>query len=149
MPVTTGAVSGFRWSLPTRFAARGYRLVFVHGARLYSAWKELDRPLLGFIDPKPEARHHPASTHPAAADRLRGTVSVVAVACDVDGPFEELQLFLGDEPLATTRWGDYFMHASFEAAVLGADPSFLELQASGRDGVLQRKRLAVSKTPAP
>ncbi len=147
--ITTGALSGFRWSLPTSFDSRGYRLVYARGARLYSAWKDLGRPLLGFIDPKGDPRHHPASTHAASPSELRGTVSVVAVACDADGPFEEVQVLLDGEPLVTTRWGDYFVHASFEAEVLGEGPSFLELKATGRDGALQQARLDVSRSAAP
>ena len=108
----------------------------------------MDRPLLGFIDPKGDARHHPASTRAASADELRGTVSVVAVATDVDGPFEDVRLFLGDEPLVTTRWGDYFVHASFEAGALGEAPWYLELKATGRDGTLHQTRLDVSRSTA-
>ena len=147
--ITTGAVSGFRWSLPTSFDSRGYRLVYARGGRLYSAWKNLDRPLLGFVDPRGDARHHPASTHAASPNALRGTVSVVAVAADVAGPFEEVRLFLADEPLATERWGDYFVHASFDAERLGDGPSYLELKATGRDGTLQQKRLDVSRATVP
>ena len=81
--------------------------------------------------------------------KLRGSISVVAVAADVDGPFEEVQLFLGDEPLLTTRWGDYSGHASFEAELLGEDPSFLELKATGRDGTLHQTQQDVSRSTAP
>jgi hypothetical protein len=144
--ITTGALSGFRWSLPLTIDSRGYRLVYAHDGKLYSAWKELAEPLLGFVDPRGEAAIHPGSTHPSAPDSLEGRVDVVAVGVDARQPFADLTLWLDGEPLETVRWGDYFVHTSFDAARLGEVEGVLELRASGLDGSSRSARLAIRST---
>ncbi len=49
--VMTGALSGLRWTLPPEVFPRGYRLVQVRGGELFTAWKGLGEPLLGFVTP--------------------------------------------------------------------------------------------------
>ncbi len=140
--ITTGALSGFRWSLPLTIDSRGYRVVYAQGGRLYSAWKDLGEPLLGFVEPRGAATIHPASTRAAAPDALEGRVEVVAVGVDVDRPFTELGLWLDDEPLETTRWGSYFVRASFDAAAIGTGAR-LELRGLTDDGEFESARLAL------
>ncbi len=130
-----------------RVAANLFLLLFTTSA--FAGVVFTDSKPNGLRDPGEVPReHHPASTHAASASKLRGSVSVVAGATDVDGPFEEVHLFLGDEPLVTTRWGDYFVHASFEAEALRKAPSYLELKATGRNGTLHQTRLDVSRATA-
>jgi hypothetical protein len=149
--ITTGALSGLRWALPTSFDSRGYRLVQTHEGRLYSAWKETGKPVLGFVDPRGDAAIHPASSHAESPKALTGQVEVVAIAVDVDAPFAEVRLFLssdrGEEELPVERWGDYFLHARLDAERISGDSS-LELRATGRDGASQRTRLEVSRPGA-
>jgi 3',5'-cyclic AMP phosphodiesterase CpdA len=142
--ITTGALSGFRWSLPTPFDAHGYRLVYAHEGRLYSAWKDVGRPLLGFVDPKGDAAIHPASTHATTASEASGDLEVTAVAADVDGPFASVALSLNGEPVAASRWGDYFVHAHVAADRIPAGGGTFVLTAKSRDGRDHEVRLDVS-----
>lgn len=146
--ITTGALSGFRWVLPPGFDSRGYRLFYARDGLLYSAWKPTGEPLLGFVDPRGAGSIHPASTHASQPDALAGRVDVVAVAADVSGPFASVELRLGDEPLESERWGDYFLHAAFDASRIPAQGGALVLHAKGRDGSLHRVRLVVARQPA-
>jgi hypothetical protein len=153
--ITTGAMSGLRWSMPASFDARGYRLVQARDGRLYSAWKDLGNPLLGFVEPRGDAAIHPASTHAQEPNALQARVDVVAVAADVDAPFDDVRLFLsssrGDEELPLERWSDYFLHASLDASRISAGAS-LTLRATDRDGASHETRLGISQAgtdPAP
>ena len=146
--ITTGALSGFRWVLPTSFDSRGYRLIYARDGLLYSAWKRTGEPLLGFVDPRGSLAIHPGSTHAQEPGSLAGRVEVVAVATDTGGPFARVEIRLGDEPLASERWGDYFLRASFDASRIPAEGGSLVLEAKGRDGTLHRSRLAVARRAA-
>jgi hypothetical protein len=149
--ITTGALSGFRWSLPTSIDSRGYRVFYAHDGELYSVWKDTGEPLLGFVTPRGDPAIHPASTHAPRPGALgvEGKVEVVAVAIDVDRPYQEIALYLGDEPLPLTRWGDYFVHSHLAADRLGDGSSQLELRATAQDGSKHAVRLDVSAAAAP
>ncbi len=148
--ITTGALSGFRWSLPLSIDSRGYRVLYAHDGSLYSAWKDTGEPLLGFVDPRGDASIHPASTHASAPDALHGRVEIVAVGVDIDHPYKSLALWLDGEPLESERWGDYFVHAHFDAARLVdaarlAGAGRLELRAVSGDGSERSVPLEVSR----
>ncbi len=146
--ITTGALSGFRWMLPLTIDSRGYRLIYAHEGRLYSAWKDLDEPLLGFVAPRGAAAIHPASTHAAAPEALKGRVEVVAVGVDVDRPFASLELRLDGRPLESRAWGAYFVHAHLDASTLGPD-SRLEVRARSAGGSEASASLRVASANAP
>lgn len=134
--ITTGAISGMRWTLPVAVHARGYRLFYAKDGRLYSAWKETGRPVLGFVTPVDAAavpELHPASKAPVDPASLAGAVRVVVVAADAGVPFAELSLQLDGQPLTLERWGDYFAAATLDADALPAAGATLELRARGGD----------------
>jgi hypothetical protein len=89
--ITTGALSGMRWILPASLHARGYRLCWVQGTRLFSAWKALGEPVVALAEG--------AST---------GDEWIVAAA-DARGPFERVEVSSGRAPLPAERWGAYFL----------------------------------------
>lgn len=96
--ISTGALSGAHWLLPASAHPRGYRLVYAHSGRLYSAWKLTGEPVLQFVDSEPG--------------------DVVAVAADERGPFAQIRLLLDGEPLPTESWGNYFVRARVEPDAL-------------------------------
>lgn len=144
--IVTGALSGLRWTLPVSIDSRGYRLFYARDGRLHSAWKDVDAPLLGFVSPRGDPRIHPASTHAPEPRAVAGTLDVVAVGVDVDRPYARLELALDGERLASEPWGDYFVHARFDAArIRGAGR--LELVATTHDGETRVERMEL--LPAP
>jgi hypothetical protein len=145
--ITTGALSGFRWSLPLSIDSRGYRVIYAHDGKLYTAWKNTGQRLVGFVDPRGDGVIHPASTHAAPPDALNGVVEVVAVAVDADKSFASVSLWLDGAPLESERWGDYFVHAHFDASRLQA-ASRLELRAVDSEGTAHTARLDVSRGSA-
>ncbi|UCE87202.1 MAG: metallophosphoesterase, partial [Deltaproteobacteria bacterium] len=147
--ITTGALSGFRWALPAELHPRGYRLFYAKDGRLYSAWKEIGKPVVGFVDPVGRERSplFPGSKAPAAAERLTAPVDVVAVAADADGAFAAGSLTLDGEPLEVEPWGRYFLHARLDAADLGSGERILALTAKSADGRVYRATLALRVAP--
>lgn len=138
--VTTGALSGMRWVMPADFHPRGYRLFYAHGRRLYSAWKQLGEPVLGFVAPPGESTDPALHAASKQAERGEGPLEVVAVAADAAGPFASLELRLDGEPLAFERWGDYFLRARIAPPAAG---SRLELRARSADGAAQAASLTI------
>lgn len=115
--VTTGALSGQRWFVPPTVHPGGYRLFQARGRRLYSAWKELSRPVLGFVDPPGAPALHAATGSPADPDALPSPTGVVVVAADARGPFADLSLTADGEVVALERWSDTFAGARIERAM--------------------------------
>ena len=136
--ITTGALSGFRWTLPPSLSRRGYRLFYAKGDRLYSAWKDTGQPLLGFVDPKGDPAIHPASNGAARPAEVRAPFEVVAVAAAARGPFAAVSLQRGGTEIPLERWGDYFVHARVEA---GEGP--LVLTATAASGETHRAELSI------
>lgn len=95
--ITTGALSGFRWFLPIRLHARGYRLWYARDGRLHGAWKPTGQPVLALAEP---------------VDRQAG---LIIAAADVSGPFASLEASQAGRPVPIERWGAYF-------ARIDADP---------------------------
>ncbi|MEN8184112.1 MAG: metallophosphoesterase [Myxococcota bacterium] len=136
--ISTGALSGLRWIVPRSVHPRGYRLVYAHSGRLYSAWKEIGRPVLGFVVPEGSPTIAPASGAPGM-----GTREVVAVAADVRGPFAEVELTLAGEPLPLERWGRFFFRAELPEAL--EPEAELVLRTVGIDGSVTRTRLTAGE----
>jgi 3',5'-cyclic AMP phosphodiesterase CpdA len=135
--ITTGALSGMRWMLPPELHPRGYRLFYAHEGQLFSAWKVLGKPALGFVTPRDPAavmRLHPASRAPADPSALTGVVPIVMVAADARGPFRALTLELDSNPVALSRWGRYFAAASIDASKLPEAGGKLTLHATRSNG---------------
>ena len=146
--ITTGAISGLRWTLPVAIHARGYRLFYAKDGRLYSAWKNTDQPVLGFVtpvDPAAVPELHPGSKSPADKDALVGEVRIVVVASDAKSPFAELSLRLDGQPLSLERWGDYFAAATLDADAIPAEGATLELRARGSDQADHSSSLRVGR----
>jgi len=144
--ITTGSISGFRWALPATLDERGYRLFYAKGERLYSAFKRLGEPVLGFVDPPGEGANHPASKAPMDPSALSGVVEVVIVAADASGPFADIGLSLNGEPLVLERWGDYFGRARFDADALPEGRGSLVLSVRDAAGAERRSALAVARS---
>jgi 3',5'-cyclic AMP phosphodiesterase CpdA len=136
--VTTGALSGMRWIVPAEIHPRGYRLFYARGDRLYSAWKALGEPVLGFVAPPGDPALHAAAAPARVAD---GRLEVVAVAADAAGPFAAVELLLDGAPLPLERWGAYFL----AARVPHEAGARLELRAVAADGRLRRAQLAMPR----
>lgn len=127
--ITTGALSGMRWIVPDSVHPRGYRLLYARDGRLFSAWKQLGQPVLGFVVPAGDPEIAPASGVAAGPE-----ASLVAVAADARGPFAEVTLSLDGQPLAVERWGDFFVAARVPGGRLreGARLGLRARSASGR-----------------
>ncbi len=115
--VTSGALSGMRWVPPPDVHPRGYRLFRAQRGRLYSAWKELGRPLLGFVHPPGDPALFAAGEPPEPRD---GGLELVLVAADVAGPFAALELSVDGAAVALEPWGDYFARARIAAGARAA-----------------------------
>jgi hypothetical protein len=140
--IVTGALSGFRWLLPPETYPRGYRLFYAWQGRLYSAWKRLGKPALGFVEPPGDPDLFPASARDA--DLAPGDpVDVVAVAADRRGAFAQVRLELDGQPLPSERWGDYFVHARLDPGLLEGPGRTLSLVASDAAGRTSRAELAL------
>jgi len=141
--ISTGALFGFGWYLPDDLFPRGYRIYYAREGRLYGAWKEVGKPLLGFIQPQGEESIHPASTALIEAEALAGPFDLVAVAADVQGPFAAVSLEVDGRPVSFERWGDYFVHARIDPAELGGEGATLTLSAKRRSGETSSVRLEI------
>ena len=97
MNIHTGALSGIFWLMPPDLQRGGYRLIYAHEGRLYSAWKELEQPLLAFAEPPAPEGH------------------LVVVAADRAGPLTGVHVELDGEPLTQETWGDYFLRVNISA----------------------------------
>ena len=117
--ITTGSLSGLRWVLPASLAARGYRLLYLHGDRLFHGWKETGRPVVDFV-----------GSHDG---------ELVVLAADRAGPFRSVEAYADDRPLAVRRWGDYFLRVTPPAG-----RTRLRLVAEAFDG---RKTVASLRLP--
>jgi len=137
--VMTGALSGLRWTLPPEVFPRGYRLVQVRDGELFTAWKGLGEPLLGFVTPVDASMY---ATAPLKTDaRL-----LVIAAADTATPFAEVSLRVDGEPVALERWSDFFFAAELETP---AAQSSLRVEARTQEGrVLVRKLDAFSQDVA-
>ena len=107
--ITTGALSGLRWVLPTAVHERGYRLFYARDGELYSAWKRTGEPLF------------------ARAEGAADAASVIVVA-DRDGPFAAIEVERDGGPSQIARWGDYFVRVASGA---GARLRVTGVRASG------------------
>jgi hypothetical protein len=130
--IATGALSGMRWSFPPEAVERGYRLVQVRDAELYSVWKRTGEPVLGFVEPPGDPALH--ATAPARPEGAGGSGRVVVAAADSAGPFAELEIRLGDEVLPLEHWSPYFAVARYDATMLLAGPHELVAEARRADG---------------
>ncbi|MDJ0788004.1 MAG: metallophosphoesterase [Myxococcota bacterium] len=131
--VSTGALSGMRWFLPAAFVERGMRLVFVRGDRLFSAWKRLGEPAVGFVTPG-----HGAPLWPSGAERAEPD-ELVVFAADATGPFAEVELLANGETAPLEPWGRYFGRAERREGVA------YELIARRADGTELRAELLPSR----
>lgn len=122
--IMTGAFSGLRWTMPPEVYPRGYRLVQAHDGELFTAWKELGEPLLGFVTPRD-------STLFATAPLNSASNLVVIVGADADGPLAEVSLTVDGNAVELDRWSDFF----FAARLVGpADGAALQLSGRTRAG---------------
>lgn len=129
--VMTGALSGARWTMPPEVYPRGYRLVQAHDGELFTAWKKLGQPLLGFVTPTDSSLF--ATAPLGSAPNL-----VVVVAADTDGPLAEVSLAVNGAAVELERWSEYF----FAALIVGpASDSFLELSGVSRNGRMRKRTL--------
>ena len=143
--ITTGALSGLRWVLPTSLYRRGYRLVYAKDDRLYSAWKDTGKPLLGFVEPRGSAEIHPASKSASSPADVGAAFDVVAVAAAARGPFASVSLHRDGALIPLEPWGDYFFRARVSE---GVGP--LVLEATTADGEIHRTELVLGeKTVSP
>ncbi len=138
--VSTGALSGMRWALPTRVHERGMRLFWADGDRLFSAWKTLDTPAVGFVVAPGGGS---ASLVPSGAERAAPD-EIVAVAVDARGPFERIEIHADGEPIETKRWGRYFVWAQAPR-----DGARLEVVARRADGTVVWTDGSEVRTAAP
>jgi 3',5'-cyclic AMP phosphodiesterase CpdA len=142
--ITTGALSGMRWIVPTVVHPRGYRLFYAREGRLYSAWKELGEPTLGLVVPPASPEIAPAADPNSADGGL-----IVVVAADVTEPFAEVTVSVDGEPLPLERWGDYFFAAQPPGGAL-REGARVQLRALTKSGALNKLQLTVStRDPAP
>jgi hypothetical protein len=110
--ITTGALSGMRWVVPPSLHPRGYRLFYARERRLYSVWKQIGAPVVAFVHPAIDGKAFATGAPPAAAG---GGAAIVAVAADVSGPFESVELRVAGEPVPFERWGEFFLYAELPA----------------------------------
>jgi len=96
--VTTGALSGLRWLLPSSLHPRGYRLWYARNGRLHSAWKPTHQPVIALTEP------------------ARSGERPIIAASDRDAPFASLSATQAGKPVPIERWGAYF-------ARIDADPA--------------------------
>lgn len=143
--ITTGALSGFRWVLPSELYHSGYRLFYARDGKLYSAWKRTGRPLLAFIHPKGDGASHPASAQAPDPEALDGPIEIVAVAADFAGPFPGIRLELDGVAVEFERWGDYFLRARIDPAEMKEDTGMLTLSAITLDGRFEKAELPVER----
>jgi hypothetical protein len=141
--ISTGALFGMGWYLPPTLFPRGYRIYYARDGQLYGAWKLLDEPLLGFIQPRGEEAIHPASAMLVDPEALEGPIDLVAVAADAEGPLEAVHLELDGRPVPLERWGDYFVHARIDPAPLQGKTGMLTLAGRRKSGETLRARLEI------
>ncbi|MCZ6784282.1 MAG: metallophosphoesterase [Proteobacteria bacterium] len=141
--ISAGSLTGLGWFLPQEVYPSGYRLVYARDGRLYSAWKEVGRALVGFVQPAGDAAIDPVSAHSVTAETAEGFLEVVGVAADASGPFALLSLELDGEPVPAERWGAYFLRARIEPS-RGTSPRTLVLKAVRDDGSTETARLDVA-----
>lgn len=141
--ITTGALSGMRWSFPPDAFARGYRLVQVRDGELYSVWKRTGEPVFGFVDPASDRSLHATAPQHTALSGPGGSRRVVVAAADVAGPFIALDIRLDDRLLPIERWSPYFAAAHYDASALAPGEHALVAEAQRADGSTLRIRLAV------
>ena len=141
--ISVGSLFGMGWYLPPALYPRGYRLYYARGGQLFGAWKRIDEPLLGFVQPQGEETIHPASAALVDPEALEAPFDLVAVAADAEGPFEAVSLELDGRPVPLERWGDYFVHARIDPASLKGNPGTLTLSGMRQGGETLRTRLEI------
>ncbi len=130
--ITAGSLTGLGWFLPQEVYPSGYRLVHARAGRLYSVWKEVGSPVVGFVQPAGDPAIYPASS--GSIDPRR----IVVVAANVRGPFAGVSLTLDGARVPLERWGDYFFGAQF-----GGRSGTLVLEARDGAGVVQSAQLEI------
>jgi hypothetical protein len=93
--LTAGALSGMRWVLPASVHERGYRLFQGFEAKLYSAWKQTGKRLIGLAEPQP-------------ADSSR----LIIAAVGSSAAFKQVRFFAGKEELKVKALSNYFFEIS-------------------------------------
>jgi 3',5'-cyclic AMP phosphodiesterase CpdA len=141
--ISVGSLFGMGWYLPPDLYPRGYRIYYARGGQLYGAWKRIDEPLLGFIQPQGEDAIHPASATLVDPEALAGPVDLVAVAADAEGPLEAVSLELDGRSVPLEHWGDYFVHARIDPAPLRGKTATLTLSGRRQSGETLRARLEI------
>ena len=141
--VSAGSLSGFGWFLPADLYPHGYRMVYAWHGQLYSAWKVVGEPLLGFVQPSGDTAIHSASAMQLDPEALESPLDLIAVAADARGPFATVSLELDGRSIGLERWGDYFVHARIDLAPLRGRTGSLTLAATGKDGRTLSARLEV------
>jgi len=141
--ISTGALFGMGWYLPPTLFPRGYRIYYARDGQLYSAWKAVGQPLLGFIQPQGEEAIHPASARLVDPEAPSGPFDLVAVAADAEGPLQAVNLELDGRPVRLERWGDYFVRARIDPAPLQGKTATLSLSGRRRSGETLRTQLEI------
>jgi len=138
--ITTGALSGMRWSFPSDAFSRGYRLVQVRDGELYSFWKPTGEAVLGFVERAGDRALHATAPRRVAPFGAGGSRRVVVAATDTAGPFVSLHIRLDGRPLAIEHWSPYFVAAHYDAAALESGEHALVVEAQRADGSVLRIR---------
>ncbi|MFT5043019.1 MAG: Icc protein [Hyphomicrobiaceae bacterium] len=148
--IATGAISGGHWIFPPKAFPRGYRLVYLKGDKLLSAWKRNGEPVVGFIDPLGDAPWlYPGSAgplHAAAMGPKPNSIDISAIAADHTGPFKSVALSMDGVDVPIEMGGDYFVFARITKAQLNTASSkpLLALVGQRTDGSEVRSELTLT-----
>lgn len=120
--LTTGALSGLRWILPSSIHPRGYRLFYAKDRSLYSAWKLSGEEVIAFSEPQPAE-----------------TQTRVIALSDKARPFNHVEITLDGTPINFERWGEYFLKLNLP----DTQSKILKVQAFREDGTELTKELVL------
>lgn len=121
--LTTGALSGLRWILPSSIHPRGYRLFYAKDRSLYSAWKLSGEEVIAFSEPLPAE-----------------TQTRVIALSDKARPFNHVEITLDGTPINFERWGEYFVKLNLP----DTQSKILKVQAFREDGTELTKELVLN-----